>query len=247
MRSMKALFCTFVSVLLTLGASAQRYPERSDIRSGNRAYEQGDFPRAEVAYRRALEKAPDSPEANFNLSNALYKQERYDEAAKLAGQIAADTTDVLRQAKAYYNQGNAYFKQRKLQEALEAYKNSLRINPSDQEAKFNLAYTQKLLEQNQDDDQNKDKDKNKDQNDQNQQNQDNSNQDKNDDQNQQQQNPDNPNQQNDQQEQQPPPQGGMSQEEADRMLDAMQGNEDNTKQKMEEKKVRPVGRSGKNW
>ena len=92
-----------------------------------------------------MEKTPDSPEATFNLSDALYKQERYDEAGKLAAsaaqQLAADPSRREEAAQAFFNQGNALFKQRKLQEALEAYKNSLKLNPGDMEAKFNYAYT----------------------------------------------------------------------------------------------------------
>lgn len=75
---------TILTVLLLVfcgAAAAQKYPERRAIRSGNRQYEKGAYPEAETAYRRALEKTPDSPEATFNLSDALYKQERYDEAA----------------------------------------------------------------------------------------------------------------------------------------------------------------------
>ena len=141
---------TILTVLLLVfcgAAAAQKYPERRAIRSGNRQYEKGAYPEAETAYRRALEKTPDSPEATFNLSDALYKQERYDEAGKLAAsaaqQLAADPSRREEAAQAFFNQGNALFKQRKLQEALEAYKNSLKLNPGDMEAKFNYAYTKK--------------------------------------------------------------------------------------------------------
>ena len=64
---------TILTVLLLVfcgAAAAQKYPERRAIRSGNRQYEKGAYPEAETAYRRALEKTPDSPEATFNLSDA---------------------------------------------------------------------------------------------------------------------------------------------------------------------------------
>ena len=136
---------TILTVLLLVfcgAAAAQKYPERRAIRSGNRQYEKGAYPEAETAYRRALEKTPDSPEATFNLSDALYKQERYDEAGKLAAsaaqQLAADPSRREEAAQAFFNQGNALFKQRKLQEALEAYKNSLKLNPGDMEVQLRL-------------------------------------------------------------------------------------------------------------
>lgn len=247
---MKRFLIALFLIIVGAGASttstwAQKYPERREIRTGNRSYGNENYSGAETSYRRALEKNPASQEAAFNLSDALYKQERYDEAAQTAAQVAADTTLTDNRASAYYNQGNALFKQRKLEEALEAYKNSMRLNPDDQEAKFNYAYTKKLLEEDKNDkggggqDQNQDKnqDKNKDQ------------QDKNDQQNQDQQDKQSGQDEKDKQDQKPQDQqqSGMNKEEAERMLDAMQANEDNTKKKVDEQKVKAVGRSGKNW
>ena len=268
-------------LLIAGSASGQKYPERRDIRSGNKLYEKGDYTEAEVAYRRALEKNAESYEANFNLADALYKQKRYDEAAQMNAQLAADSAYMENAAAAYFHQGNALFQQRKLEEALEAYKNCMRLDPNDQQAKFNYAYTKKLLEKdnqnqqqnnqnnqqnNQQNQQDQNKDQNKDQND-NQQDQNKNQQDQNKDKNQDQkdqnnnqndqndqnqQNDDksggqNPDQQQDQNQQPQPQNGGMSREEAERMLDAVQGSEDNTKKKVDAQKVRAVGASGKNW
>lgn len=242
---------TILTVLLLVfcgAAAAQKYPERRAIRSGNRQYEKGAYPEAETAYRRALEKTPDSPEATFNLSDALYKQERYDEAGKLAAsaaqQLAADPSRREEAAQAFFNQGNALFKQRKLQEALEAYKNSLKLNPGDMEAKFNYAYTKKLLDR----DQNNQNDRKND-NDRNNRNDD-PNRDPNKDPNR---NPDGDGDRNDPSDKprpdsgEQPQDGGMSREEAERLLDAVQGSEDKTKEKVDAKKAKVVGRSGKNW
>lgn len=239
---------------------AQKYPERKHIRSGNRQYEQGAFPESEVDYRRSLLKNPQSYEAQFNLGNALYKQERYDEAAQIFQQLAQDTTHADGAAHCYYNAGNALFQQRKLQEALEAYKSSLRANPGDMEAKFNLAYVKKMLEnedggggggdndQNQDDQDNQDQqgdqnqDKNQDQGDDKQDKGDQG-EDKEDDKGDQDKgkNEDKPGQQK------PQPQG-MTQAEAQQMLEAMQAQEDKTQEKVDEKKkvAVPVG-SRRNW
>ena len=117
-----------------------------------------------------------------------------------------------------------------MQEALEAYKNSLKLNPGDMEAKFNYAYTKKLLDRdrnNRNDDPNRDP--NKDPN----------------------RNPDgDPNDPSDKPRPdsgEQPQDGGMSREEAERLLDAVQGSEDKTKEKVDAKKAKVVGRSGKNW
>ena len=220
------LFLMACPVVLT----AQLYPERKDIRAGNKEYKKKNYSGAEEAYLRAIGKNPASLEAVFNMGNIMYRQERYDEALQSAARIVADTTiSAVNRAAAFYNAGNALFKQRKLEESLEAYKNSLRLIPDDMDAKFNYAYVKKLLEK---DDENNDggggggeNDQDQDQRDQNQD-----------------------QQQNQGQDQQQQPQGGMSQQEAEQMLDAMQRSEDNTKEKVDAQQARTAGaRSGKNW
>lgn len=242
-------YIVLTAVLMTVSAGAlhaQKYPERKSIRSGNRAYEQGAYPQSEVDYRRALEQSPESYEARFNLGNALYKQERHDEAAQIFQQLAQDTTRADHAAACHYNAGNALFGQRKLQEALEAYKNSLRQDPTDMDAKFNLAYVKKMLEEQQgggsDDknqDQNKDQNKDQQQNDRNKDQQQNKN-----DQNQNQSGNEDGQQQGQSRQQQ-----GMTEAEAQQMLDAMQAQEDRAQEKVDEKKKAVVvgRRSGRNW
>lgn len=259
----RIVIITLAALLCSAGLHAQRYPERKYIRSGNKEYERSNYVESEAAYRCALEKTPGSYEAQFNLGNTLYKQGRYPDAAQIYGQLAADSTQLDRAASAFYNTGNALFQQRQLEQALEAYKNALRLNPGDEQAKFNLAYTKKLLDK---DKQNnggggggndKNQQNQNDKNQQNQQNQNNQNdqqnqngQDKNNpDQNQGQQNPDQ-NKQNPEKSdpsKSDPSQGGMSREEADQMLQAMQNEEDKTREKVNAQKAKAVGRSGKNW
>ena len=156
-----------VFLFAALGASAQDMPERSEVRRGNRQYNKGNYEKSIERYERALEAAPESFEARYNLGNALYKAERFDKAEQTMRQAAADTlrTDDER-AQAFYNLGNAQFKQQKYKEALESYKQSLRLNPSDQEAKYNYAYTKRLIDDDENggggggDDKNQDKDQN---------------------------------------------------------------------------------------
>lgn len=259
-----------IPTLLLMPAAVWAQKERADIRQGNRAYYEGKYPEAEVGYKRALEKNISSYEANFNLAGALYKQGRYDDAAATYQRLVQDGTDLERQASAYYNMGNTLVKQRKLDEAIEAYKNALRLVPDDKEAKFNLAYAKKLKQDedqknnqnnqnnpNQDQnnpnggggqnnqDQNKDQnqDQNQDQNDQNQNKDQNKNQNKNNqDKNQ------GDNQKDKNQGGQQPQQPSTSRDEAERMLQAIQASDDNTKKKVDEQKAQAVGvGSGKQW
>lgn len=187
------------------------------------------------------------------------------------GLLQAAAADSLRtadeRADAYYNLGNSQFVQQKLQEALKSYRQSLVLRPDDMEAKYNYALTKKLLEQqqqqqqnqqnnDQNQDQQQDENQNQDQNQQGDNNQDqNNNQDKND------QNDNNKNQDNkdnqgggdkEQKEQPQQPQGqkpksGMSEEQQQQLLNAIQAQEDKTQEKLDEKKKGIIIRGKKNW
>mgnify|MGYP002549491109 CR=1 FL=1 len=154
----------FITLLLGIGsASAQKYPERSLVRKGNRDFAKERYDRSIERYTQALEAAPENFEAAYNLGGALYRTEKYEEAAKMLERIAADSTRTDQErAEAFYNLGNAQFKQEKYPEALESYKQSLRLNPADQQAKYNYAYTKRLLDDNKDGGGGGDDDKNQD-------------------------------------------------------------------------------------
>ena len=262
---MYKLLYIFPFLLAAAGVSAQSMPERSLVRKGNRQYNKGNYEQAISRYEQALQAVAGQFEATYDLGNALYKAERFDRAEQTMQQAAADSlrTDDER-AEAFYNLGNAQFKQQKYKEALESYKQSLRLNPSDMETKYNYAYTKRLLDEdkngggggggNDDKDQNKDQDKDqdKDQNKyQNQQNQDQQNQD--------QQNKDqkgdpedrpgdrkqDPQENKGDRQGQPTP-SGISPQEQQQMLDAIQAQEDKTQEKLKEKQG-VVVRGKKNW
>ena len=246
------------------GAQAQQLPERSLVRKGNRQYNKGNYEQSIGRYEQALQAAPGQFEAIYNLGNALYKAERFDRAEQTMQQAAADSLRAdTERAEAFYNLGNAQFKQQKYQEALESYKQSLRLNPSDMEAKYNYAYTKRLLDQNKNGgggggndqkDQDKDQDKDQNQNGQGQQNPDQKGDQKD-------QKGDPKDQQDDQkqdpqdgkgdkgdkgdQQGQPTP-SGISPQEQQQMLDAIQAQEDKTQEKLKEKQG-VVVRGKKNW
>jgi tetratricopeptide (TPR) repeat protein len=135
--------------------------ENSDLRSGNKRYKAEKYTEAEVEYRKALEKNNKSFETNFNLGNALFRQEKYADALQYY-----DISNALSQgekqkiAAGYHNSGNALLMDNKIQESIEAYKNALRNNPKDDETRYNLAYAQSMLKK-QEQNQNKDQEQNK--------------------------------------------------------------------------------------
>ena len=167
---------TYIFIVLTLGSffSLIAQSERKMTRNGNTNYETGNFIDAEINYKKALEKNSDLLEAQFNLGDALVKQERFDEALEAFEKVSASTENQNLKADALHNKGNVLLSQQDLEGAIESYKDALRINPKDHETRYNYAYVKKLLDeqqqqQNQDQQQNEDnqeenKEEDKDQN-----------------------------------------------------------------------------------
>ena len=242
-----------LSLIIFLLISAQTLfaqDEKSDIHKGNELYQQQKYKDAEAAYRKSVATKDKNLEGNFNLGDALYKQKKFDEAGKQFTDIASSAANNNVAAKAYHNLGNSYLETKKYQESIDAYKKALINNPKDDQTRYNMAYAQEMLkkQQQQQKQQNKN-DKNKDNKnqDKNQQNKDQNknNQDKKD-QNKDQNKPDQnkPDQKNGQQ----PQQNQISKEDAQRMLDALNNDEQKTQDKLKNKKLKGEKvRISKDW
>jgi len=219
-------------VLMGMGiTSAYGQNERKVIRDGVRAYEDGEFGEAEVQFRKAENINQESYEAEFNTGVALYGQEKYEETVKQYQALLDQTDDAGKTAQIWHNIGNSLLEAQQYAPSIESYKNSLRLNPSDEDTRYNLAYAkQKLKEEQQQQQQNQDQNKDQDQQDQDKD-QDQQDQDK--DQDQQDQDKD---QDQDQQEQQPVPRE-ISREDAERMLKAIQQQEKDVKEKVDKEKA----------
>ena len=124
--------------LICFSSTAFTQNATQSILKGNQLYQHSQFDLAEVQYRKALEYDPDNEKAKYNLANALQKQNKYDEAAKLLDDLAGSSKDNSVKSAAYYNQGVAYTKMKNLDASIESYKKALRSNPNDQEARENL-------------------------------------------------------------------------------------------------------------
>jgi len=231
--------------------SAYGQNERKVIRDGVKDYENEEFGEAEVQFRKAENINQESYEAEFNTGAALYGQEKYEETVKQYQSLLDQTDDAGKTAQIWHNIGNSLLEAQQYAPSIEAYKNSLRKNPSDEDTRYNLAYAKQKLneqqQQNQDQEQNKDQeqqdqDKDKDK-DQKQQDKDKDQQDKENDQDQDQdkdqQDKENDQQQDqgdNQQDQQPVPRE-ISMEDAERMLKAIQQQEKDVKEKVDKKKA----------
>ncbi len=134
---------------------------RETWKKGDKSYANGKYDQAEVEYRKSLEGDKKyTSELEFNLGDALYKQGRYEEATAQFAKVAASTDNESLKAQALHNMGNSLVKEKKLKEAVAAYKNSLRINPNDEETRYNLAHTMRALKQEQQQQQKKDEQNN---------------------------------------------------------------------------------------
>jgi len=153
-----------LGIILFLGSvSANAASLASKNRSGNRLFEQGKYQDAEKAYLDAQGGAPGRPELVYNLGNSLLKQKKYDQALQSLRQ-AIGKADKGLQAKAWFNSGNALYETGNYRDAAQAYIQSLRINPGDRDAKYNLELAMKKMQEQQKQQSEGKKDNDKDQN-----------------------------------------------------------------------------------
>ena len=229
--SKKKAAATMLLLMVAATASAQQ-ADRQYIREGNKQFRLGQYDKAEVSYRKAVEKNPKNPQAAYNLGNALMAQKKDSAAVQQFEQSARIEINPMRKAAAYHNMGVICQTHKMYDEAIEAYKNALRNNPNDDETRYNLVLCkhlkkkqdekQKQNQQNKDDQNKKDDQKKDDKKDQKQ--------DKKDDK---------------QQEQQKPQ---MSKDNAEQLLNAAIQNEKMTQDKMKKAQQQPQRRAvQKNW
>ena len=229
--SKKKAAATMLLLMVAATASAQQ-ADRQYIREGNKQFRLGQYDKAEVSYRKAVEKNPKNPQAAYNLGNALMAQKKDSAAVQQFEQSTRIEINPMRKAAAYHNMGVICQTHKMYDEAIEAYKNALRNNPNDDETRYNLVLCkhlkkkqdekQKQNQQNKDDQNKKDDQKKDDKKDQKQ--------DKKDDK---------------QQEQQKPQ---MSKDNAEQLLNAAIQNEKMTQDKMKKAQQQPQRRAvQKNW
>jgi len=211
----------FLLPLFTYGQGDKKY-----IRQGNREYDKEKYPDSEISYRKALDKNNASADAVFNIGNALYRQKKFEDAGKQFENNYEMNDDRRKKSASLYNLGNSFLMSDKIYESIEAYKGSLKLDPDNVQAKYNLAYAQDLLkQQQQQQQQQQNKDQNKEEkNDQDQQQNSNRDQEKN--------NEDQQQQQQQAQEQQ------ISKEDAERILNALGNDEKDVQEKVKLAKAR---------
>ncbi len=138
---------SMLSIVVALAAPCARAASVAARNTeGNRLFQQGKYQEAEKAYVDAQLEAPGRPELLYNLGNTLLKQKKYEPALQSLHQAAGKAERGL-QANSWYNLGNAFFESGKFQEAAQSFIQTLRINPSDRDAKHNLELTLRRMKE----------------------------------------------------------------------------------------------------
>lgn len=138
---------------------------KSYVYEGNQLSKEDDFVTAEMEYRKAISENAPSTVGAYNLANAYYEKGSFEEALYRQQQVVQTSTSKEEKHKAFHNIGNILMQNKKCKEAVEAYKNALRNDPTDDETRYNFGLAKECAEQQQDQqDQNKDNKDNKDEN-----------------------------------------------------------------------------------
>ena len=155
----KLLLYSFL--LLSLAIQAQE--KDKDLPKGNDSFAEKKYADAEAEYRISESKSPKKSIASYNLGNAVYRQNQTGEAKYHYAKALKTAKTREEKHQAFHNIGNTLMKDKDYAGAVEAYKNALRNNPSDEETRYNYALAKKMLKDNppKKDDKKKDKDKDK--------------------------------------------------------------------------------------
>lgn len=133
--------------------SAQVWPfektDRQIIHQGNLDYANGKFEEAQKAYEKVKLRRPKNDASHFNIGSAAYKAKKYDDAIRYYKEAAEESQDNTLKSGSYYNLGNAYMAKEEYTDAIKAYKKALKLNPEDDDARYNLSYALRQQKQQQ--------------------------------------------------------------------------------------------------
>jgi Ca-activated chloride channel family protein len=220
---------TTLLVLAILAAALPAAAQSGDaqIRSGNRFYKKKQIDQSLQQYQSAVQQAPNNPTANYNLGNAQFRKNNYDGATKsYDATVNNSPNDKAMQEKGYYNKGVAMIKQKKLQESIDAWKQALKLDATDADARENLQKALMQMKQQQQQQKQQQKEEKKDQKDK----------------------KDEKKEQEQQQQQQPKPQPSrLNKQQVEQLLKALEQKENDLQNKMKQNKVKSPSQPEKDW
>lgn len=266
---MRKLLCLAFWLPLTLCAQDQIVAQQAEnlIYEGNEAFDALNATEAEKNYRRALATGAKKDIAQYNMGTTLQQDNYIDEALRAYNDVAKTTKERPKKHRTFHNIGNALMQAKDYSGAVEAYKNALRNNPQDDETRYNYALAKKMLEdqekenedqqdqQDQQDQNNKDQEKDQDQDKQGENEQDKKDtsgeEGENEKENKESDNNEPQDQKDDGEKDKQPPKAQptqLSPQQVQNLLEAMNNEEKKVQDKVNAKKLKPVGtKSKKDW
>jgi tetratricopeptide (TPR) repeat protein len=194
--------------------------EKAIIKEGNDAYKNNEFAKAEDSYGKVLQENPGNTIAQYNMGNALYKNGKADEAIAAYDRSISQLSKPVEKSNAYHNKGVVLQNNKKIPECIEAYKNALKLDPNNEDARQNL---QKALQQQKEQQQQDQKDKDKKDSES------------------------NPDKNKDQQQQPKPQQSKLTKQDAEEKLKALMQKEKNLQDKLRKVSVASPDKPEKDW
>jgi len=130
--------CKYLVFISFIWNSTLRAQTTDNISKGNEFYKNAEFDLAEKQYLLAIQQGKEVNIAQYNMANTLVRQKKYKEATAVLQSLLQAKLPSETKAPVHYNQGVIYTKQKDLLGSIESYKNALRIDPDDVQARENL-------------------------------------------------------------------------------------------------------------
>ena len=235
---MKSNLLLLILLFFTIDALAQH--PNSLVRKGNASYSDSLYSEAEQKYREALIKDQNSHAASFNLADAIYKQEKFSESTSLFKALSEKTQNKIEKSESLHNLGNSLMKEQKIDEAIEAYKNALRNNPKDMDTKHNLAYAQRMKNQQQKQEEEKEEEQDKDEEKEEEKEEEEKQEDEKEEEKNEQEQNENSEEESKEEPKKPQDPNEMTEDEAEQILDALQQQEKELQEDLQKKKNKGV-------
>lgn len=156
---MKNMILILAIISTSSVATAQSW--RDSIQNGRSLYEQGKFDEAYESLVEAQKIAPEDIDLTKDIGNAAYRKGDYEMAEKAFRSVAAIEKDAKEASKQWHNVGNSQLKRKDYQSAIESYKEALRKDPSNENARYNLSEAKRRLKKQQDQQQNQNQENDK--------------------------------------------------------------------------------------
>lgn len=129
----------FILVILLIGFRTFAQDWKSELNVARKTYQNGNYLEALQQYRNIEKKIPNSMDISSEIGQAAYRAGNFELAEEYFNKSNSKASKRANKHEGYHNLGNTYMKKKNYDQAIESYKNALKINPSDQETRYNMS------------------------------------------------------------------------------------------------------------